>query len=219
MKNVAILTGAGKGKRMGNKDKSFLLLKGKPVLFYSILAFEKCSLIDEIILAVQKNKIIQAEKLVLQNKFKKVKKIVSGGNNRQESILNCFKKIKKANIVLVHDVARPLVSKKIIEQVIKQTEKYKAVIPAISVKDTIKKGDKFVEKTIDREKLNLVQTPQSFKFNILKKAYQEAKNFKGTDDAYLVEKIGYKVKIIPGSLENIKITFKEDLTFIKKIIT
>ncbi len=220
MINIAIIVGAGIGKRMENIDKSFLLLNGKPILVHSILPFEKSNLIDEIIIVVKKDKLNNAKKVVSEYKFKKVKKIISGGRTRQNSVFNGLCKIKNADIVLVHDMARPLIDEYIIKDCINNAKKFWAAIPAFPIKDTIKKGDKFVEKTIDRKNLNLAQTPQAFKYQILKKAYESAKESKfiGTDDASLVEKLGYKIKIIPGSSKNIKITIPEDMIIAENLL-
>ncbi|MDD5086965.1 MAG: 2-C-methyl-D-erythritol 4-phosphate cytidylyltransferase [Candidatus Nanoarchaeia archaeon] len=220
MKNIAIIAGAGNGERMGNIDKVFLKINEKPILTYSISCFEKSYLVDEIILVVKENKINDVRQLTDDYNFKKVKEIVSGGKTRQESVYNGLKKIKSAGIVVVHDAARPFIDEKTIEDCIKNAEEYKAAIVAFPIKDTVKRGYDFVEKTIDRNNLYLTQTPQAFEYKILKKAYENAKNnnFNGTDDSSLVERIGQKVKIIPGSIKNIKITTPEDIYFAENLI-
>ncbi len=220
MVNTSIIVGAGNGSRMGNLDKVFMQIKERPVLAYSILAFEKSDFIDEIILVVRENRKNDAMQLIELYNFKKVKEIVSGGETRQESVYNGLTKIKKAGIVLVHDAARPLIDEKTIYDCIKNAEEYKAAIVAFPIKDTVKRGDGFIEKTIDRNNLYLAQTPQAFQYEILKKAYENAKNnnFNGTDDSSLVERIVQKVKIVPGSIKNIKITTPEDIYFAENFL-
>jgi len=220
MTNIVILVGAGKGKRMGNKDKAFLLLNNKPILVYSLLPFEKSNLLDEIILVVRKNRINLAKDIINKYQFKKVKKIVSGGKRRQDSVCKGLCEIKSADVVLVHDVARPLISEDLINDLIQNAKKFGAAIPAIPIKDTVKEGDKFVKKTLDRKSLNIVQTPQAFKYEILRGAYESAKKskFHGTDDASLVERLGYQIKMIPGSHKNIKITIPEDIIIAKNLL-
>ena len=219
-KNIAILVGAGEGKRMGGKDKPFLVLAEKPLLVHTILPFEESKLCDEIILVVRKNKISDCKKIVKEYKFKKVKKIISGGATRQGSVAKGLHAIKKAGMVLVHDTARPLISKNIIESCIKSAKKSGATIPVIPVKETVKEGKRFIKGTIDRNGLRLAQTPQVFKYEILKEAYESAKKskFEGTDDSSLVEKLGYKVKMVSGSSKNIKITVPDDLIIAKSLI-
>lgn len=220
MKNITILVGAGEGKRIGNKDKTFLIINGKPLLVYSLLPFEKCNLIDKIILVVRKDKAEYAKKIVNEYGFKKVQKIISGGKTRQDSVYNGLSEINNANIALVHDIARPLITESIIKDCIKNAEKFGAAIPVISIKDTIKRGDKFVKRTMDRNNLFLTQTPQAFKYKILKEAHESARKnkFYGTDDASLVERLGYKIKMILGSLKNIKITFPEDIMIVENLL-
>ena len=220
MTNITIIVGAGEGKRIGNKDKTFLVIDEKPLLAHSILPFEKCNLIDEIILVVKKDKIEHAKKLIDEYKFKKVQKIISGGKTRQDSVYNGLSKIKNTDVILVHDIARPFITENLIKDCIKNAKKFGAVIPAISIKDTVKIGNKFVKKTICRNNLFLIQTPQVFKYKILKEAYESAKKskFYGTDDASLVEKLGHKIKLISGSPKNMKITIPEDIIIAENLL-
>jgi len=220
MKNIAIIVGAGKGKRMGSKDKAFLLLNKKPILLHSVIPFEKSSLIDEIILVVGSNKIDATLKLVKKYKLKKVAAIIAGGKERQDSVYNALNIIDSADFVLVHDIARPFVDAKLIKNCLTAAYKYKSAVLAVSVRDTVKKGNKFVEATIPRDNLWLIQTPQVFSFNVLKRAYDTAmeKGFYGTDDASLVEKLGNKIKIVQGYFDNIKITFPTDLIIAEALL-
>lgn len=219
-KNIAIIVGAGKGKRMGNEDKIFLNINKKPILAHTISPFEKCNSIDDIILVVRENNINLTKNIIHRYKFKKVKKIISGGKERQDSVYNALQKIDKCNYILIHDAARPLIKKQLIKEVLYAAKKYGAAIPAVPLKDTIKTGDKFVEKTLERDTLHLVHTPQAFKYEILKEAYEFAKETKyyGTDDASLVERLGYKIKIVPSYFENIKITVPNDLVIAETLL-
>lgn len=213
MKNIAIIVGAGKGKRMGSKAKTFLTLNKIPLLVHSAIHFEQSSLIDEIILVIRKNKIKTAESLVKKNKLKKVTKIIKGGEERQDSVYNALKSIDEADLILVHDVARPFIDQRLIKSCVDVAKKHKAVIPAVLVRDTVKKGRGFVEATVSRDDLWLIQTPQVFEFKLLRKAYNKAKKnrYFGTDDASLVEHLGKKIKIVQGYYDNIKITFPSDI--------
>lgn len=219
-KNIAIIVGAGKGRRIDNEDKIFLNLDKKPILAHAIFPFEKCNSIDDIILVVRKNKINLAKNIIHKYKFKKVKDIVSGGKERQDSVYNALHNIDKGDYVLIHDAARPLVKKQLIEDIIYAAKKYGAAIPAVPLKDTIKTGDKFVEKTLERDVLYLVHTPQAFEYKILKKAHEFAKKteYYGTDDASLVERLGYRIKIIPSYFESIKITTQSDLVIAETLL-
>jgi len=219
-KNIAIIVGAGKGKRIGLKDKAFLMLDKKPVLVHSILPFENSDLIDDIILVVSENRIDSAKDIINEYGLKKAKKIIAGGKERQDSVYNALKSIETADYVLVHDAARPLVTGKLIENVLKAAKKFQSAIPSIPLKDTVKQGRDFIEKTMERDKLWLVQTPQAFKYEILKEAYESAmkNNFYSTDDAALVEKLSYRIKIVDGSFDNIKITVPVDLIIAETLL-
>jgi 2-C-methyl-D-erythritol 4-phosphate cytidylyltransferase len=216
-KNVAILVGAGKGKRMGGKDKTFLNLSGQSVLAHSVSTFEDSNLCDEIILVVRKNKIKNCREIVKEYQFKKVNEIIAGGATRQASVYKGLNKIKNANLVLVHDIPRPLISDDIIKRCVASAEKFGAAIPVILVRDTVKAGKRVIKKTVDRSDLRLAQTPQVFKYEILKKAHESAKRekFAGTDDASLAERLDYKVRMVAGSTENLKLTIPEDLIVAK----
>lgn len=211
--NIAIIVAAGRGRRMGFKNKAFLMLRDKPVLYYSVLPFEKSDLVDEIILAVSKEKVNSAKKIVDKYGFKKVKKVVAGGYERQDSVHNALESIAEAGYVLIHDAARPLVSEELIQDVMKAAQKFGAAVPACPVADTIKRGKKFVEETLARESLWIVQTPQAFTYEMVKKAYETARRnrYCGTDDSSLIERFGYEIKIVEGYPENIKITTPSDL--------
>ncbi|MEW6455756.1 MAG: 2-C-methyl-D-erythritol 4-phosphate cytidylyltransferase [Acidobacteriota bacterium] len=219
-KVITIIVAAGEGKRFGMEiPKQFTFLKGKPIIEWSVEAFEKNSRVKEIVVVL--NSLNWGEPL--KEKFKKVKKIVLGGKRRADSVFNGLREIRAKNddIILIHDGVRPIIDDKIINNVIKKTEKYGAVVPAIPVKDTVKQGKgNYVIRTLDRKKVFRIQTPQGFKFRWLIDAFNaRLKRIKRiTDDSYLLERIGKKVYMIQGSEENIKITEPIDLKFAEVII-
>ena len=209
MKIVAVLLAAGEGKRFGEK-KQFIKLKGEPVFQYSINTVNKIDEITDIVLVLPKEDLDRIKIF----SFKNVKKI-AGGKERQESVYNALKEIDNADIIIVHDTARPFATENMFLDGIKNVKKgFDGSITAIKARDTIKKvEDNRVIETLDRNELYIVQTPQTFKFEILKKAHEKAKedNFIGTDDSSLVERIGGNITVNKGSVLNFKITTKEDL--------
>lgn len=220
-----VIVAAGNSTRMNiGKSKQYILINNIPVLTRSIQAFENISLVDEIIVVVNQSDIDYCkEKIIKPYNFLKVKSIVAGGNNRQQSVFNGIKTTHpSSDIIVIHDGARPFVTTKTIEQTIDSAKKNASAACAVKVKDTIKISDSesFVEKTIPREFLWSIQTPQAFKKDIIIKAHQKATSdqFIGTDDTVLVERLGIKTKIVEGEYFNIKITTKEDLTFADAIL-
>ncbi|MFC1511375.1 2-C-methyl-D-erythritol 4-phosphate cytidylyltransferase [Candidatus Margulisiibacteriota bacterium] len=218
MKTIAIITAAGSGKRMG-QPKQFLELAGKPMLEWTVAVFEKCKAIDEIILVVNSEDVPRAKEL----KFSKIKQVVAGGKERQDSVFNGLKALPDdAEIVAIHDGARPMVTVEIVEKAIEEAKHSGAVVVGVPIKDTIKqvRSKQYeVGSTIDRTQLWAAQTPQVFKKDIILKAYQEgAGKHQVTDDAMLVEKLGNPVKMVMGSYQNIKITTPEDLKMVKGVL-
>src|SRR3972149_3203229 len=217
MKADAVIVSAGKGLRfMEGKKKQFYFLEGKPILAHTLDKFETCSLIRSVRLVVgQEDMDYCLKEIVEKYRFQKVSKIVPGGKRRQESVKNGIDALPgDADIVAIHDGVRPLVTQAMIEDSIHSAVRYGAVILAMPVKDTIKMSnpDGTVLKTLDRESLWQAQTPQTFQLKVIKEAHHRAteEGFVGTDDASLVERIGVKVHILPGSYTNIKITTPED---------
>ena len=209
MKIVAVLLAAGKGSRFGGK-KQFYKINNEPIYQYSLNTVNKIDEISEIVLVLPKEDI---ERIKIFS-FKPVKKVV-GGEERQFSVYNALKSIKDADIVIIHDTARPLAKEKFFIDGIKNIKKgFDGSITAIKSRDTIKKveGNKIV-KTLDRDNLLVVQTPQTFVFKKLLNAHKLSleKNIVGTDDSYLMELAGYKITYNEGSSLNFKITTKEDL--------
>ncbi len=213
-----IIPASGKGKRFGGKiSKQFLKIDGKEILAHSIEKFNSMKAIDEIIIAASRDSIETVKKIITKYKFYKVSIIVAGGKERQDSVYNALQLLtcKVSDTVLIHDAVRPYVSQKLIKEIIKQASKHKNVIPGIKVSDTLKRTDakSNIRETISRENVWAVQTPQAFNYKMLLTAFQKAykNNFYGTDEASLMEKYGYDVKVIPGESGNVKITVKGDV--------
>ena len=222
--NGVVIVAAGTGSRMNmGINKQFIKLEGKEIIAYTIEKFYNNSNIEDIVVVVKEDESEFFKKEILDKyNFKNVK-IAYGGNERQDSVYNGLKLLdEKCDVVLIHDGARPFVSDKIIDKSIEEAKEHKAIVVGVPVKDTIKviDNDKNIVDTPNRSVLWAVQTPQTFDYNILIDAYKDAfKNkFYGTDDAMLVERIGYKVKMLEGSYNNIKITTQEDLNIGSQIL-
>ncbi len=213
-----IITSAGTSSRMGTKTpKQFMMIKGEPVVAKAYKAFAACDMIDKIF-------VVTAEEMMQECKNKmvpyipseylaKLGGIVSGGKERQDSVFHGIYALKKSNpeieYILIHDAARPFVTKKIIEDTVEAVYEHKAAIVCVKPKDTIRTA----EDTLARDSLYIVQTPQAFRSDILIKAYEKAykDGYYGTDDAGLVERIGIKPALVEGDYRNIKITTREDM--------
>lgn len=213
--NVSIIVAAGSGTRFGaDKPKQFLNIGGKPLLIHTLEKFQNCNSIDEIVLILSENEIGNFQKTLQNFQISKLSKIIAGGKTRAESVRNGFFSLdsEKTKIVAVHDGARPFVLSEEITETILKAEKNGAVCLVAPVFDTIKKvsGGKIIE-TIDRNILRRALTPQTFRFEILQKAFSD-ENFdpNATDECFLVEKAGNEIFFIDGSPKNIKITTKED---------
>jgi len=214
----AVIVSAGKGHRfMQGKKKQFYLLADKPILAHTLDKFEKCPLIRSILLVVGQEDLDYCMKEIIEKyQYRKISQVVPGGKRRQESVKNGINVLAKdAEIVVIHDGVRPFVTKQMIEESIRSAVRFKAVVMAMPVKETIKMVQRngMVLKTLDRESLWQIQTPQTFQVNVIKEAYYRAieDGFIGTDDASLVERLGVKVHVLPGAYTNIKITTPEDL--------
>jgi 2-C-methyl-D-erythritol 4-phosphate cytidylyltransferase/2-C-methyl-D-erythritol 2,4-cyclodiphosphate synthase len=218
MKTVAIIPAGGAGKRLkAHVAKQYLFLDHMPVLVHTLKVFQKSKMIDNIILALPQDDLVSIrQELIDKYGLSKVTTIVTGGKKRQDSVNNGLAAINgKCDVVVIHDAVRPFVTQELIIKVVAAAKTTGAAAAGVKAKDTIKetKKDNMVAATIPRQNLWLTQTPQAFKFELLKKAYKTAydEKFYGTDDASLVERIGKKVIMIEGSYENIKITTREDI--------
>ena len=217
-KYTAIVLAAGVGKRMNSKiQKQYMLLGGKPVLFYALDAFEK-SRVDEIILVVGKGEIEYCRKEIVEKyKIHKVTKIVEGGKERYHSVYEGLKAMDTADYVLIHDGARPFLNQQILVRAMEAVKQYQACVVGMPVKDTIKitTEDGFSKETPERKHVWMIQTPQCFSYPLIFDAYQKMLQNEDTtitDDAMVLEKVkGLPVKMVEESYRNIKITTPEDL--------
>ena len=217
MKVVALIAAAGFGKRMNAKiSKLFIPIFGKPILAYTIEKFEQCNFIEKIYLIVNQEEDFYSKDIILKYNFSKVQELIAGGETRQDSVYNGLKVLDPdTDIVAIHDGARPLIEETIIQESIEAAQEFGAAIAAIPLKDTVKRSGKdfFINETLNRQEIWRAQTPQTFKYSIILSAYHQAykDKFFATDDAAIVERYGYKVKMIIGSEENIKITTPFDI--------
>jgi len=213
--NIAVIVAAGNSQRFGaKKPKQFLKILGKPVVVHTLLQFESCPAIDEIILVLPTDELANFAPIAALHNINKLRKIIAGGRTRAESVLNGFNSIEHSNveIVAVHDGARPLVSVEEIAQVVAKAKETGAACLVGTVTDTIKEiaGGKIIS-TIDRRRLKRALTPQAFRYEILKRALAENVGEEcATDECFLVEKLGAEIAAIEGSARNIKITYPED---------
>ena len=212
---TAIILAAGKSTRMGaGTDKAFLSLGNKPVVAWSLLAFERCRDVDRIVLVVRKDQQVAAKAVVKMFGISKLQAIVPGGNRRQDSVQAGLDACDlDTRYVLVHDGARPCVTSDLVSEVVKLVKRTPAVTVGRRMTDTIKRVDKGVTVvgTEDRDKLWTVQTPQGFQMKAIRDAYKALGKTEVTDDCQAVELTGGTVKILESNAPNIKITTVEDL--------
>jgi len=218
VKTIALVPAAGMGKRMGASiNKQYLLLAGKPILAHTLELFQQADFIDEIYPVVPQEEIDYCRVNVVEKYgITKVRQIIAGGAERQNSVLNGLRAVamSAAGIVVIHDGVRPLVPLSVVQRSVELAAEHDGALVAVPAKDTIKvvKGA-FVISTPPRDSLWLAQTPQTFRYGIIRHAHEvaEADGFFGTDDASLLERTGKRVHIVIGDYRNIKITTPEDL--------
>lgn len=218
-----VIPAGGSGTRFGGVvPKQFLRLGRKPILQHAIEAFESSPRIDEIVVVVPEEYMRKAEMLVRRLRATKVSHVVIGGRERQHSVRNGLLSFDvEPEIVLVHDAVRPLVTPSLIAEVVRATERFGAAVVGVRVKDTIKiESGGFFTTTLDRAKLWAVQTPQGFRFDILKRAHVAAQQsaLLATDDAALVERLKVPVRVVEGDYRNIKITTEDDIKLAKMLL-
>jgi 2-C-methyl-D-erythritol 4-phosphate cytidylyltransferase len=235
MKVIVIIPAAGLGTRMSavstsdkSETKQFLELQGTPILIHTLRKFGANRQVDEIVVALRKNEIAAFQKLAEAAGIKKPLRVVEGGEHRQDSVANALAALNASedDIVLVHDAVRPFVTDETIDGVIEAVKKYGAAIAGIPAIDTVKQVDRtsdgaVVLATVPRERMVMAQTPQGFRFGLLKKAFDEARvdGFLGTDEASLIERAGGAVHVVMGSPRNLKITTPGDLELAEFILT
>jgi len=207
----AIIVAAGSSQRMGNVDKILALLGGKPLLAWSVDTCQECSLVHQVVVALNDKSLEMGQKLKEERGWSKAV-IYLGGARRQDSVREGLLKLKDCHWVMIHDGARPFLTLDLIQNGLEAARETGAAVPAVPVKDTIKLADDegLVKETLQRDGLWAIQTPQVFTFDIIAKAYKELTS-EITDDAAAVEQLGYKVKLYMGDHNNIKVTTLEDL--------
>ncbi|MGQ9824761.1 MAG: 2-C-methyl-D-erythritol 4-phosphate cytidylyltransferase [Desulfotomaculales bacterium] len=219
----AVVLAAGRSRRMGEGvNKQLVLLAGRPVLAHSLAVLEECTAVEEYVVVVAPGEEEKIGRLAREEwGCRKLAAAVAGGETRQESVRRGLAALPPdTRIVVVHDGARPFITVELVNRVISAAALWGAAIPAVPVKETVKKAaGSFVAATVDREGLWLAQTPQAFFYSLLREAHLRAgKNgAAATDDAALLEVLGTRVRIVEGSVFNIKITTPEDLDLARAI--
>jgi 2-C-methyl-D-erythritol 4-phosphate cytidylyltransferase len=222
MQIAVVVCAAGFGKRMGlGENKQFLNLEGKPLLIHTLQRFEAMRSINDITVVAAGGEESRVQALTKQYKLSKVKRVVTGGEERQDSVYNGLLALKSVepDIVLIHDGARPFVQTEHVERLIEAVQSHQAATLGVPVKDTIKEvqivqdNERLVQKTLDRSKLWSVQTPQGFSYPLILNAHEQAqeKRFQATDDSVLVERLGQPVYMVLSSPHNMKLTTPEDI--------
>ena len=209
----AVIVAAGNASRMGGIDKVMAPLQGEPMLLRTVRTFQECDAIKEIVIVTREDLLERVSAMC--GKFDKVMAVVVGGKDRPESVNNGLNALsKKVKLAAIQDGARPLITWQVIDRTVRAANSYGAAAPAIAVKDTVKEVQGgVVVNTPDRSKLQAVQTPQVFDFDLLRGALKKAAQDGAaiTDDCSAVERLGFKVKIVEGDERNIKITTPLDL--------
>lgn len=218
----AVIVAAGSSQRMGS-DKLLHNLGIMPVLARTLLVFQDCELVDEIVVVTRMEKLEEVAELCKKYRIEKASKVICGGATRMESALAGVSEVKKkAKLIAIHDGARPLVSVELIENTVRAAAKYKAAVPAIKSVDTLKLAEDGVTVTgsLDRELVLRVQTPQVFDADLIKGAltFAAEKKLPLTDDCSAVEQMGVKARIVPGEEDNIKLTTPRDMLFAAAIL-
>ncbi|MDF2499979.1 MAG: ispDF [Anaerosporomusa subterranea] len=220
----AIIAAAGYGRRMGgDQSKQLIVLNGMPVVARSLRAIATCPQVDQLILVTAPEQIATLETLAVELDLGKPFQVIAGGSERQYSVANALKAVPTdAEIILVHDGARPLVRPEQVGAVVDAARVFRAAGLAAPVKDTIKtvNADGFAVGTPDRNCLWAIHTPQAFAADLLRHAYAQAETdqYLGTDDASLVERVGVFIKLVNGGYENIKITTSEDVCLAEALL-
>ena len=223
--NVAIVVAGGKGTRFGgNRPKQFLELNGAPVIVQTLRQFERCTEIESVIVVLPAEEMAGFQSLIEKFDLKKVSHVVTSGDSRAQSVRNGLATIDQADIVAVHDGVRPLVTPEEIDRVVRAARASGAAILVAPIGDTVKEMDSSqVKRTLPRQDLRRALTPQCFRFEILKRAYDclaeiESSGIEVTDDSFLIERLGVAIIVVEGSARNIKITNQEDLALAEMMV-
>jgi 2-C-methyl-D-erythritol 4-phosphate cytidylyltransferase len=223
MRIFAVIPAGGKGTRSGfNLPKQYLKIHGKELIAYTLEVFQKNRSVDEIIISADPFYFKLLEKIKKKYSFSKLTGLVKAGKERQDSVYNGLLSLSASvrDIILVHDAVRPLLPAKVLSDAIKIAKEKGNALVCIKAKDTLIHGKDFVKKYIEREEVCYVQTPQIFEYSVLKKAMDKAfkDGFRGTDESMLVQKLNKKINIVEGSVFNFKVTSKEDIKLLSKLI-
>lgn len=215
----AVIAAAGSGTRMRGLDKLFSTVAGRPLLAYSLHAFQQCAVVDEIVIVVSEQNLERGRQLVREFSFTKVSSVRAGGPRRQDSVRLGLEALQPCDYVAVHDGARPLVTSDLIARAVETARECGAAVPALPIADTVKEADaaRTVLRTLDRGRLWSVQTPQVFRYDLLMRAHHEVTQ-EMTDDAAMLEALGARVLLFEGSRSNIKVTTPEDLAIVEALI-
>ncbi len=223
MKVVAVIPAGGKGIRSGlSLPKQFIKIKGKELISYTIEVFQKCKDVDKIYVAASPEYFPLLEKCRKKYRFTKLKELIPGGSERQDSVYNvlCSGKFYDDDLIVVHDAARPLLSKSLLKNVIAAAKKSGNGVLAVKAGDTLASGEEYIKSYPERKNIYYIQTPQVFRYSEIREAFDKAyqENFIGTDESMLVKRIGHDVRLVPGSYLNFKITTPEDIKLLKKLL-
>jgi 2-C-methyl-D-erythritol 4-phosphate cytidylyltransferase len=223
--NVAIVVAGGKGVRFGgDRPKQFLEVNGSPIIIHTLRQFERCREIGSVVVVLPAEETAGFQSLIEKFALQKVARVIAGGATRAQSVKQGLATIAEAEVVAVHDGVRPLVTPDEIDNVVKAAGESGAAILVARVADTIKevRSDRVVS-TLPRVNLRRALTPQCFRLDVLRRAYQQLEEFEAagievTDDSFLVERLGVNVTIIEGNSANIKITKEVDLVFAATVL-
>lgn len=227
MKTIVILPSGGRGKRFGGSlPKQYIKVNGKEILAYTIEIFQKCTLVDEIVVAADEEYFQLIKEIKEKYNFSKLTQVIKGGKERQDSVFNALSSLtcSKDDLIVVHDAVRPLLPQTILENAINSAKIFDNVVVGIKARDTLIEFDNneslLATGHIDRNKIFYAQTPQIFRYSSLsasmKKAHEDV--FTGTDESMIVMRSGFKVKIVEGSSQNLKITSESDLVIFDKLV-
>jgi 2-C-methyl-D-erythritol 4-phosphate cytidylyltransferase len=214
----AIIAAAGRSQRMSGTDKLFAVVGDKPLLAHTLSAFDVCRGVDRVVLVLAPESMERGRELVAKAGFGKAV-VCQGGERRQDSVRNGLEELASCQWVVVHDGARPLVTAALIERGLEAAKKTGAAIAALPIGDTVKEVEPpdLIERTLSRGQLWAAQTPQVFRYDILRQAHQQAQG-EATDDATLVEMLGHQVRVFEGSPRNIKVTTAADLAVVEALL-
>ncbi len=215
----AIIVAAGDSRRMGGMDKMLVPLMGRPLFTYSVRAFNDCPLVGAIVLVMSPLNVAEGRRLVKENGWHKVRDVCTGGERRQDSVRSGLDRLRDTDWAIVHDGARPCVDGGTIARGLREAREHGAAVAAVPVRDTIKSArpDMVIVRTVPRDGLWAVQTPQVFRTDLLRQAHRQVSE-DVTDDASMVEQMGGTVRVFMGSYENIKVTTPEDIPIAEAIL-